>query len=572
MSQLQIFMTAAAVGPAYLGFLSLVGSTISRTWSDSIACRWERAGSVLLVGLLAHVLVSSAFLAFAPTWSGAGFWILLAGCLASWHWHRPSLRPLMVPLLAITLFALGCYLLLLSYHYGPARGSTLFWSIYSLTNVTPGDSPQAAFQAQYLLHGDALAGGEDFALFDRPFLAGILSASALPAFGIPFGTAFYDYGDLLAFAYASLWIAVNAIVILPLFHIIGRFSQGRTAFVVSLLLLASPFLVFNTIGLWPKLLALALICFACTQALRQHWATAALLSAAAFFAHGSFLWAHISFCGVMFFALAAEGKRMSCFDWRQISAVLAICVAAPAAWFAAEHFSGGATPLRTYYLYNVDVAYGLHHSAEKIAQEFYASTNQTNLMNLPWLNMAKGILPIEFLDLILNYRLSNEATGWRALGETLFRTQFMRAWFAFGIIGGVITCRGLFSSESSRWLPRLALIAFFLLPLIPGLGLYRRDDHFLLPIMMFAAVPVLISFCIGLRSVRSSTLTAVGLLMLGEYLMVYFWRYPPGRFVGEFHAYYIVVATVFLVAIAVSIVWPRLRWLPLPGSLREARA
>ncbi|OEZ01755.1 MULTISPECIES: hypothetical protein [Stenotrophomonas] len=569
MTQLQIVGIAAFVGPAYLLFLFVVGATLGHRWTDGILCRWERAGATLVTGLLAHALVASILLLVAPRWSGISLWLLLAGCIVRWRWYRPTLTGLVAPVLLVTSYGLACYLLLLSFHYGPARGSTIFWSIYSLTNVTPGDSPQGAFQAQYLLFGSKLVGGEDFALFDRPFLGGIITAGTLPAFGISFSSKFYDYPDLVAFAYTNLWIAINAIVVLPLLHIVDRFSRGRTAFVVSLLLLACPFLVFNSIGLWSKLLALALMCLAGTSALRRNWIGACLISSVAFFTHGSFLWAHISFCGVIFFTLIVESLGSRRWMWRQIFSVLILSVAVPAIWFTAEHLSGGATPLRTYYLYNVHVAYGLHHSAEAIAREFYASTNATNLVNLPWINVAKGVLPIEVLDLVINYRLIDDATGWRALGDALFRNQFMRAWFALGLVGGLVTWRGLFSHSSSRWVPRLAFIAFFLLPLIPGLGLYRRDDHFLLPIMMFAIIPVLISFCIGLESVKPRSLILLALVMLCEYMMIYFWRYPVGRFVGEFHAYYVAAAVLGMIGVGSCIVSQRPRWLPIPGAAQE---
>lgn len=569
MSQLQTATLAALVGPAYLVILCLVGSTVGHTWVRGITCRWERGASVLLAGLLAHVLLACTFLIVAPSWSGASLWILLAGCLVSWRWRRPQLAGLCMPTLLVISYSLFCFGLLLSFHGGPGRGVTIFWSIYTLTNITPGDSPQAALQAQYLLFGKNLIGAEDFALFDRPFLGGIITAGTLPAFGIRLPPRFFDYSELTAFAYVSLWIAINAISALSLLGIVERFSRGRSALIISLLVLASPFLVFNSIGAWPKLLALALLCYACNQALRQKWIAAMLLSGASFFAHGSFLWAHLSFGGVLIFTLIAQGWRQSTMAWPRLAAMLLICLAVPAAWFAAEHLTGSATPLRTYYLYNVSVTHGLHHSAEQIAQGFYASTNATNLVNLPWINIIKGILPIETLDLILNYRLSNEATGWRALGETLFRTQFMRAWFALGLIGGAVAYRGLTHATSSQWLPRLALIAFFLLPLIPGLGLYRRDDHFLLPIMMFAAIPVLISFSIGFHLLRNSTMTVIGLAMIAEYLMIYFWRYPPGRYVGEFNAYYLAAITVGMLFTAACIAWPRPLRRPLPGGIPE---
>ncbi|WP_426803164.1 hypothetical protein [Xanthomonas campestris] len=561
MTQLQIVALAAMVGPAYLIFLCLIGDMIGRTWLTSIESSWERGATTLLTGLLAHAILTSIALAVAPRWSGICLCVLLAGAVISWHWRRPLLAPVAKPLLLVMAYSVACYLVLLSFHYSPARGSTIFWSIFSLTNVTPGDSPQSAFQAQYLLFGHQLTGAEQFALFDRPFLGGIITAGTLPAFGIHFQPKFYDYAELTAFAYTNLWIAINSIAALSLLNVVERFSNGRSTLIISMLLLASPFLVFNTIGLWPKLLALSLMCLACTQALRQNWIIAILFSGASFFAHGSFLWAHLSFGGVIALILLAQKRQEFAITWSRLVTVLFACAAVPIAWFAAEHIVGGATPLRTYYLYNVQVGYGLDHTAEQIAREFYSSTNAANLASLPWMNMIKGILPIETLDMILNYRLSNEAISWRALGETLFYTQHMRTWFALGLIGGILTLRGLFHSDSARWLPRLSLIVFFLLPLIPGLGLYRRDDLFLLIIMIFSIIPVLISFSIGFSSLREPTMTAIALGMVVEYLMIYFWRYPPGRYVGEFHAYYLAVIVLSLLIVAATIAWPR-RWRP----------
>lgn len=557
MSQLQIAGLTAFLGPIYLACLFLIGSTVSQYWHSGITSRWEGCAQVLLTGLLAHAAVSSVLLLLAPEWLGASLWILLAGCLCLWRWKRPPMGLLRTPLALVVLYSLACYLLLLSYHYGPARGPTVFWSIYNLTHVTPGDSPQAAFQAQYLLYGKHLTGAGDFALFDRPFLGGIITAGALPSFGIGFESRFYDYPDLTAFSFASLWIAINAVCALALLNLVERFTTGRVGLVVGVLLLVSPFLVFNTIGLWSKLLALALMYCACTHALRGKWLIAMLLSSASFFAHGSFLWAHISFCGVLVFTGMVQGWQQSAIPWLRIHSMLLACVAAPAAWFIAEHLVGGATPLRAYYLYNVDVNYGLHHSAEEIARTFYASTSMANLTALPWVNMLKGILPIEILDLILNFQLSNESISWRKIGESLFRLQFMRVWFAFGLVGGFIAWRGLCNTESTRWLPRLMLIALFLLPMIPGLGLYRRDDHFLLPIMMFALIPVLVSFCIGLRTLQQRTVSVFALVMLAEFLMVYVWRYPPGRYVGEFHAYYLALVALGMCMAAVFVLWPR---------------
>lgn len=417
MTQLQIVALAAMVGPAYLIFLGLIGDMIGRTWLSSIESSRERGATTLLTGLLAHAALASIALVVAPGWSGVSLWILLAGAVISWHWRRPMLAPLAKPLFLVMAYSIVCYVVLLSFHYGPARGSTIFWSIFSLTNVTPGDSPQSAFQAQYLLFGHQLISAGQFALFDRPFLGGIVTAGTLPAFGIHFQPKFYDYSELTAFAYTNLWIAINSIAALSLLNVVERFSNGRSTLIISMLLLASPFLVFNTIGLWPKLLALSLVHLACSQALRQNWIIAILLSGASFLAHGSFLWAHLSFGGALILILLVQRDKFG-ITWPRLAALPFACAAVPIAWFAAEHIVGGATPLRMYYLYNVQVAYGLDHTAEQIAQEFYSSTNAANIAVLPWMNMIKGILPIETLDMILNYRLSNEAISWRTLGET----------------------------------------------------------------------------------------------------------------------------------------------------------
>ncbi len=553
MTQLHIISLAGLLSIVYLGCVFVIGCALGHRFTSAISSQLERCGFLLLTGLLAHACLSATLLWLAPAWSGAALWLLVALSALATPWWRSELRGLGKPLLLLALYTIACYTLLLAYHYGPARGPTLFWSIYNLTHITPGDSPQAAFQAQYLLQSGQLQGGQDFALFDRPFLGGVITAGALSSFGLQFTQQFYDYTDLIAFCYAGLWIAINAICILPLLNLIERFSAGRTARIIAVLLLVSPFLVYNIIGLWPKLLALALLCYAATNALRGRWQIAVLLSSASFFAHGSFLWAHISFCGVLFFAAIASGLRASAIPWKQPIAIVAACLIAPLLWFGAEHMVGGATPLRAYYLYNVDVTYGVTHSTAEAAHSFYSSTSMANIEALPWINMLKGILPVETLNMILNFGIAGESISWRKLGESLFQQQFARVWFAFGLVGGLITWRGAFHNESGRWLPRLALIAFFILPLIPGLGLYRRDDHFILPIMVFSTIPILISFCIGMRTLRERTMTLLALWMLAEFFMVYFWRYPPGRLIGEFHAYYLAAVTLAILAAAATI-------------------
>lgn len=565
MSTLQTVLLAGLVGPAYLLAVLVIGTAVAPSWIQTLPGRWDRALLTLLAGTLSHALVAALVLAASPAYVGAALWICAGIALGTLLAKRQRLQVGAPHVVLLALFAL-CYLLMVSYHFSPARGPTLFWSLYGLTGITPGDSPQGAFQAQYLLWGHALKEGGEFSLFDRPFLGGIITADALKAFGFGFSDRFYDYSPALQMAYASLWIAINAICSIALLSIVSRFARGRAAYLCGILVLVSPFFLLNVIGLWPKLYALTWLWAACLLALQRRPVLACLLSGIAFYAHGSFLWSHIAFCGVVTFYLLAEAWRQRAIPWPALAGSLLLCALVPALWFTAEHIFGGASPLRQYYLYNVPVTEGFHHDAAEIAQAFYATTSPASLSLVPWMNMAKGLLPTEVLQLVMGSSLANPAPSWRDLAESLFQLQFLRALFALGLLGGAVVLRGFFSAEAHRWTPRLLLIGLLLLPLIPGLGLYRRDDHFLLPVMLFAAIPVLVHFCIGMQQLGAKTIKLISLAMLVEFVGVLYWRMPPASYEGEFTHHFSSLVLVTGVVTAILILRAPSRFMPLPGA------
>ncbi|MCC8471210.1 hypothetical protein, partial [Xanthomonas phaseoli] len=110
MTQLQIVVLTAMVGPVYLIFLCLIGDMIGRARLSTIESSWERGASTLLAGLLAHAALTSVALVVAPEWSGMSLWILLAGAVISWRWRRPMVATLAKPLLLVIAYSVACYL------------------------------------------------------------------------------------------------------------------------------------------------------------------------------------------------------------------------------------------------------------------------------------------------------------------------------------------------------------------------------------------------------------------------------------------------------------------------------
>jgi len=547
---MEFFKTAlvwGAAGPVYLSLVFIIGlGATGRRQHDGMPLL-ERAALAICAGLVIHAAAVALMLWWAPRWTGLPLWVLAGGSVALLP-PKPFRWQLWYPLLGVLAYALACYVLLLAAHYGPQRGTTIFWTVYKVTFITPGDSPQSALQAQYLLHGGHLAGMEGFSLFDRPFLGGLLTAGALGAFGLRLSADYYQYSAPQALAYASIWIALNASAILSLLAILSRFATGQAARVAAVLLLASPFFVFNTLGLWPKLLALSFLALACLMTLRNRHVLAILLSGFAFFVHGSFLWPHLAFTGVLILALIYllhDRPRQAA---ARVATIGSVAIAFPLLWFGAEHLADGSSPLRIYYLYNVGVDYGFHHTAAEAASQFYRSTNPENLAALPLMNLLKAFLPIELMTFIAEFGLQSAPVHWRSVGQALFGTQFYRMWYALCLTSATIAVKGAFSSQGARWLPRLALVAFVLLPLIPGTGLYRRDDHFLLNVTMSSMLPLLVFLSIGLQSLSLRALHIVSGLALVEFALVFFSRYPAVSSVGEFRATYVVAITGLLLA------------------------
>ena len=536
-----IYMTALAVlfGAGYLFVVSAFGEKLARlAWRDMAAGEADLRGIAAPVfGLLAHVLGAALALVVLPAALPWLAWAMLAIVCLDWRGTRRFLAGNWRELGITLAYGLACFAIVVSFHEGAGRGDNLFWSIYNLTAITPGDSPQGLLQAQYLLHGDALSGLRDFSLFDRPFLGGMVSLAALSAIGQAPGTVFNDYPTLLAYFYIALWVWLNATFAIAVAAVARRVVPSHLRYVAVALVLAAPFVAFNAIGAWPKLLAAYITAISALLALGGRWRWAVVISGVAFLTHGSFLWSHLSMCGllVIYVALFSRHKHR----WIEAAGLGVLAVAFPAIWFAAEHQFGAQTPLRTYYLYAVPVSHGLTHEAGEIARGFYTSTSPGNLALLPFVNLVKALLPAEMLTWLLSFSTAGPGTDLRRAASALFYTQFNRPAFAFCLTAGVIALVGIRRGLARNWQLALAVAAFFLLPLIPGMGIYRRDDHFITPTMFFAVLPLLLALYHGMAGLSRRGLMVAVTLVMGEYLLLYWSRYPGVRYESEFYEYYL---------------------------------
>ncbi|MGH8075974.1 MAG: hypothetical protein ACREPE_01430 [Lysobacter sp.] len=536
MNALLLVAAAVSFGAGYLLAMTAFGEKLARQLWRAEADAELRCFAAPMLGVTVHAAATAAALLLVPAVVPWVAWAMVAVVVVD---GRSTLRFGLREWRSLALvlgYGLLCFALLVGFHIGAARGDNLFWSIYKLTAITPGDSPQGLLQAQYLLHGTSLQELRDFSLFDRPFLGGIVSLGALSAIGQPPGTLFNNYPIAQTYLYIALWIWLNATFALTV-AAIARRVVPRLGTVPTILMLAAPFVVFNIIGAWPKLFAAYILSVAALLALKGRWRWAVAASGVAFFVHGSFLWAHLSMCGVLVLYLAFFASARV----RVLEPILlaALAVAFPAAWFLGEGLASAATPLRTYYLYAVPVSHGLAHDAGEIARNFYASTTPGHLSLLPFMNVLKGLLPVEMLSWLLSFSINGAGTDLRGTAGSLFYTQFYRPVFAFCLVGGGIALLGLRRALGQNWLLALAVAALFLLPLIPGMGLYRRDDHFVLPVMVFAVLPLAIAFALGLHQLSRTGLLVAVTLMFGEYALVYWSRYPGIRYQGEFYEYYV---------------------------------
>jgi hypothetical protein len=554
MNAISMTVVSSLFGGGYLLVAAAFGDKLARlAWRHpDEELRELRGVAAPMFGIVAHALLAAVALALAPAALPWLLWLMLAVVCIDLRGTRRYLADNWKALGLALGYGAICYAVLVSYHVGAGRGDNLFWSIYNLTAVTPGDSPQGLLQAQYLLHGQSLAGLRDFSLFDRPFLGGLVSLAALGSVGELPGKAFNDFPPHQAYLYIALWTWLNATFALAVAAIARRVLPPNLRLPALLLVLCAPFLVFNAIGAWPKLLAAYFTSIAALLALGGRWRWAVVASGVAFLTHGSFLWSHLSLAGLLVIYVALFTQRRA--RWLEGGLLAAIAFAFPALWFLAEHHYGSATPLRTYYLYAVPVNYGLTHDAAEIARQFYASTSPGNLALLPFMNLLKALVPAEMLNWLLAFSMAGPGTDLRRLASALFYTQFNRPLFALCLTAGVVAMLGLRRGLTRDWKLALAVAAFFLLPLLPGLGLYRRDDHFITPTMLFAVIPLLLAFFNGLAELSRRTLTIVATLMMAEYLLLYWSRYPEVRYQSDFYEYYLWLCVALLACAFVVVV------------------
>lgn len=536
-----IYMTAMAAlfGAGYLFVISAFGEKLARfAWRDMAAGEADLRGiAAPAFGLLTHVLGAALALIVLPAALPWLTWAMLAVVCFEWRGTRRFLASNWRGHGLTLAYGLVCFAIVVSFNVGAGRGDNLFWSIYNLTAITPGDSPQGLFQAQYLLYGNGLSDLRDFSLFDRPFLGGIVSLAALSAIGQAPGVVFNDYPIPLAYFYIALWVWLNATFAFAVAAVARRVMPSHLRYVAIALVLAAPFVTFNVIGAWPKPLAAYITIVSALLALDGRWRWAVVISGVAFLTHGSFLWSHLSMCGllVIYVALFSQHKHR----WIEATGLGILAVTFPAIWFAAEHQFDAQTPLRTYYLYAVPASHGLTHEVGEIARGFYTSTSPDKLALLPFINMLKALLPTEMLTWLLSFSIMGPGTDLRSAASALFYTQFNRPAFAFCLTAGMIALLGIRRGLARNWQLALAVAAFFLLPLIPGMGLYRRDDHFITPTMFFAVLPLLLALFHGMAGLSRRGLMVAVTLVMGEYLLLYWSRYPGVRYESEFYEYYL---------------------------------
>jgi hypothetical protein len=534
-------------------FSMLVGSKVSvLIWRcPTTAAKDLIVLTSLFFGVLIHGVGVGALLLIYPNAIKYLPWVLLAYVVLDWRRTADFIKISRCALVVVGSYGLVCFAILLFFNAGALPGDNLFWSIYKLTHVTPGDSPQGLFQAQYLLHGIDLTGASNFAIFDRPFFGGLISVGVLEAVGLGLGATFDSYSKIEIYVYVALWVWLNATFALGLISLLKQFAKGSSVYVAGILVLASPFVVFNTIGTWPKLFALYVLCCAALLAINRYWKLAVLLSGFSFFIHGSFLWPHISLCGILALYLLSRPGSLP-LRIRESLVCFAMGLIFPILWFVAQKISGSPSPLAMYYLYAASVTSGFHNSAAVVASRFYQATTPANVALLPFINIIKSIIPLEILRWVINFSVSGAAVSMRGFADVLFFNQFYRPLFAFGLIGSMVALSGLRRELLvTRWLT-LALATFFILPLIPGMLIYRNDDLFIMPIMTFCLIPLSAAFCVGLSRLKLIKRVAVVCLMISEFGLVYWSRYNGVNYYNEYYGYYEGVVLIALFGVLFS--------------------
>lgn len=557
---IRVIFLAILFAVAYQAVMSLLGVRILlRTRCQSFPLDDDvRILLAPLVGVLVHASITATVLTVDIRMVK---FVLPAICVVlgfTWRSTRSDFRLLWPSLGLNWAYGLICFATLVSFEYGAARGENLFWTLYRLTAITPGDSPQGLWQAQYLLHGANLGSLQNFSLFDRPFLGGLITLGALTGIGRPPGNEYNVYPPALLYFYTALWTWLNANIALAVVWIGKRFVARHARAILYFIALASPALVFNVAGTWPKLFAVYAAVCAAALMLSGRYLGATVVSGMSFLIHGSFLWAHLSLCGVLVLYLVLRAPTV---PRRMVIAGTALTMTAafPAIWFLAERWTGSTSALRLYYLYDVSVAHGFHHSTEEIARQFYRLTTPVNLAALPFMNLLKALVPYEMSQWLNAFSYRHSDLTWRSFASSLFLTQMNRPLFGFCLTAGIVAIVGMAKSLGTNWKLSLAIIAFFLLPLIPGMALYRRDDHFILGIMLFALVPLVLAVSAGLSSMSTKASTLLLIPVGLEYWLVYLSRYPSVRYPGEFNEFYVWLVGGTLIASALGVFAMRLR-------------
>jgi hypothetical protein len=453
------------------------------------------------------------------------------------------------------------FLVQLALQHSPHRGPSLFWTIYNLTDITPGDSPQALWQAQYLLHGlDRVAGFELFSLFDRPFFAGLVTLTPLCSAGLCPGIQFDAHGPEVQAAYASLWVVLNSVVVFALLVMLRAFLSARRSLLLLILFVSGPFVMFNTIGLWPKLFALYVLVCAVVLAVERRTIMAIGCAAIAFFVHGSFLWIHLAFGLTMTVLLWVwRTPGMPSQTWRRMMASLAMTCAPPFIWFCIGVLADAANPLRDYYLYNVSTTAGLTTSPEEIRSAFYENTHLVNLFVVGVVNLLKAMLPLGLIDVVTDFSLVGSKATLYVLGHKWYEVVRDRPFYAFGVVMAIVAFLGGVRTWKRYTLAPAVVLVVGLVPLVPAAMIYRRDDHFITAVMMFVIIVPAMFSALAVRGLSVRGLAYVSCLVLGEHTLVYLTRFRHVEYAGEVVSWYPGVV-LGLVACTAAIVVVLLRW------------
>lgn len=457
------------------------------------------AALVIPSGLLcASIAFSALLISGLVHFSGVFVATSAAAAVSLLFWKRNPVsfqRPERAVALIVAVVSMLCGALILLRFTPSGDEPNLFWTIYYLSNITPGDSPQGIMQAQFLMHGgDSLAEFATFSIFDRPFMGGILTAGVMCAAGqCPSVPMYFSVTHFQQLIYISTWIWINASTLFSLNLLVGTVNNSRRVLLVALLAI-SPFFLGNVIGLWPKPIALHFFVAGLYLLIwrRDLLPLGLTMVAAAFFLHGSFIWPMIASLGL--FGLYAVSKRAV----SEAAQSFAVMIAVPALWFGSQAASGISSPLQLYYLYNSGVQEAFATPASELIERFYSVTSIGSLSALPVVNLIKFLLPFDVIKWIDAYDVSGATI--LSLSNALLSNSYNRPVFFAGFSLAAVAIMGLIKGWRSTWLLMFAIVALLAAPLVPGAALYRKADHFLATIQLTSIIPILLAIAVMMRA------------------------------------------------------------------------